>query len=279
MTALEDVLTREAASRAASKDADGENIVPLSELQVLGAFSIGEYCKDKRLRKRLRRALKLLGVLPNAQPLSKALTFQQNVVSGATKSDEATGTEGAVRSVASVAIAAISGGLQQSSTQSEEEVDYPKVACMVDINGRKLLRVRVPIAPTGSFEMQVGGRALGGRYAETEVEICEEGLYQGYPVTKVVLRPLTGRRHQLRLHCLHLNHPIVGDMTYNKCKEARDAERMMLHALSLQVTFDRKKFDRIKVPGVPVILHVTDNDPFELDGPYMASCTRKTGVT
>jgi hypothetical protein len=31
---------------------------------------------------------------------------------------------------------------------------------------------------------------------------------QGHPVTKVLLMPLTGRRHQLRVHCLCLGHPI-----------------------------------------------------------------------
>jgi 23S rRNA-/tRNA-specific pseudouridylate synthase len=32
--------------------------------------------------------------------------------------------------------------------------------------------------------------------------------------SKVLLRPSTGRRHQLRLHCAGLGHPIVGDVTY-----------------------------------------------------------------
>jgi 23S rRNA-/tRNA-specific pseudouridylate synthase len=33
-------------------------------------------------------------------------------------------------------------------------------------------------------------------------------------VTKLRLRPLTGRRHQLRVHCLCMGHTIVGDYTY-----------------------------------------------------------------
>ena len=31
---------------------------------------------------------------------------------------------------------------------------------------------------------------------------------QGQPVTKILLMPLTGRRHQLRVHCLCIGHPI-----------------------------------------------------------------------
>lgn len=33
-------------------------------------------------------------------------------------------------------------------------------------------------------------------------------------MTKVRLRLMTGRRHQLRVHCLCLGHPIIGDATY-----------------------------------------------------------------
>jgi len=30
----------------------------------------------------------------------------------------------------------------------------------------------------------------------------------------VLLKPKTGRRHQLRVHLMSIGHPIVGDMTY-----------------------------------------------------------------
>ncbi len=72
-------------------------------------------------------------------------------------------------------------------------------------------------------------------------------------MTKVRLQPRTGRRHQLRLHCLCLGHPIVGDYTYNilhregveqeqrqeegegakEGEEVLSADRMMLHAYKL----------------------------------------------
>eukprot|EP00745_Piridium_sociabile_P004204 TRINITY_DN124972_c0_g1_i1.p1 TRINITY_DN124972_c0_g1~~TRINITY_DN124972_c0_g1_i1.p1 ORF type:complete len:103 (-),score=4.38 TRINITY_DN124972_c0_g1_i1:3-311(-) len=60
------------------------------------------------------------------------------------------------------------------------------------------------------------------------------GKFAGVDVSKVLLEPLTGRRHQLRLHCLHLGHPIVGDATY-----AGDNEtfRMCLHAAELMLPF------------------------------------------
>jgi 23S rRNA-/tRNA-specific pseudouridylate synthase len=40
------------------------------------------------------------------------------------------------------------------------------------------------------------------------------------PVTRVALKPITGRTHQLRVHCAALGHPIVGDPTYGVYGEA-----------------------------------------------------------
>lgn len=50
-------------------------------------------------------------------------------------------------------------------------------------------------------------------------------------VTRLALEPLTGRTHQLRVHCSHplgLNCPIVGDRLYGKA-----SARLMLHAQSI----------------------------------------------
>lgn len=50
-------------------------------------------------------------------------------------------------------------------------------------------------------------------------------------VTRIALEPLTGRTHQLRVHCSHplgLNSPIVGDRLYGTA-----SSRLMLHAQSI----------------------------------------------
>jgi 23S rRNA-/tRNA-specific pseudouridylate synthase len=41
-----------------------------------------------------------------------------------------------------------------------------------------------------------------------------------HPVTRVALTPLTGRTHQLRVHCAALGHPIVADPAYGIYGEA-----------------------------------------------------------
>lgn len=51
--------------------------------------------------------------------------------------------------------------------------------------------------------------------------------------TRVRLMPVTGRSHQLRVHCQALGHPILGDPLY-ATGTARDFPRLMLHAESLR---------------------------------------------
>lgn len=105
-----------------------------------------------------------------------------------------------------------------------------------------------------THRMEPGRVGNSGRVAQTTVEVLTQGFYQGRPVTKLRLTPRTGRRHQLRVHCLCLGHPIVGDYTYNALHrqavddedrhQTREADsssagdeesacRMMLHAHKL----------------------------------------------
>jgi tRNA pseudouridine32 synthase / 23S rRNA pseudouridine746 synthase len=51
----------------------------------------------------------------------------------------------------------------------------------------------------------------------------------------VELRPVTGRSHQLRLHMLHLGHPILGDAFYASGDALNAAPRLLLHAASLEL--------------------------------------------
>lgn len=68
-----------------------------------------------------------------------------------------------------------------------------------------------------------------GKQAQTHYRVLKNKGGHAF----VELRPITGRTHQLRVHCAHplgLNNPIVGDRLYGK-----PAERLMLHAQTLIV--------------------------------------------
>ncbi|XP_006820580.1 RNA pseudouridylate synthase domain-containing protein 1-like [Saccoglossus kowalevskii] len=74
----------------------------------------------------------------------------------------------------------------------------------------------------------------GIKPAKTEMQVVERGYYDDEPATKVLLTPHTGRRHQLRVHCSHIGHTIVGDYTYSLRKDTKPY-RMMLHAYRLVI--------------------------------------------
>ena len=110
------------------------------------------------------------------------------------------------------------------------------------------------------------------RPAHTDLYRVARGYLQDQPVSKLLLRPSTGRRHQLRLHCLALGHGVVGDVAYTGDKSA---ERMMLHAWRLRMPLP-PPFSRSAQP-----VCVATADPFacdEGDGRMAASMPLEAAV-
>jgi tRNA pseudouridine32 synthase/23S rRNA pseudouridine746 synthase len=54
--------------------------------------------------------------------------------------------------------------------------------------------------------------------------------------TRVLLAPVTGRSHQLRVHLQALGHPILGDTLYAGAAARSQSGRLLLHACALQLT-------------------------------------------
>ena len=57
----------------------------------------------------------------------------------------------------------------------------------------------------------------------------------------IVALPITGRTHQIRLHCSGAGHPIVGDNKYKLSKYHETKSRMMLHAKEINFIDGGKK--------------------------------------
>ena len=53
-----------------------------------------------------------------------------------------------------------------------------------------------------------------GATAETHIEVLDRFNRDGAPFSWLDVRPLTGRKHQIRIHLSHVGHPIVGDKIY-----------------------------------------------------------------
>ena len=60
-----------------------------------------------------------------------------------------------------------------------------------------------------------------------------ENLKRGVSLTRLWLKPFTGRSHQLRVHCQQLGHPIAGCRFYSPRDSWQDYQRMHLHAARL----------------------------------------------
>ena len=59
--------------------------------------------------------------------------------------------------------------------------------------------------------------------------------------TLLEFHPLTGRTHQIRLHCAFLGCPIVGDAVYGKKKLSVEIDRHFLHAYRLKIVLPGEK--------------------------------------
>ncbi len=54
--------------------------------------------------------------------------------------------------------------------------------------------------------------------------------------SRILLKPVTGRSHQLRVHLQNLGHPILGDPLYAHAQALNMADRLLLHATQLSFT-------------------------------------------
>jgi 23S rRNA pseudouridine1911/1915/1917 synthase len=71
-----------------------------------------------------------------------------------------------------------------------------------------------------------------GKSALTRYRVIRS--WGGYSL--LLLRPRTGRTHQLRVHLRHLGHPILGDPVYGAADKRFPLGTLMLHAWALSIT-------------------------------------------
>lgn len=79
--------------------------------------------------------------------------------------------------------------------------------------------------------------------ALTYWKVAEQFEINGSPVTRVILTPITGRSHQLRVHMQYLGHPIIGDTLYASPKQQALSSRLCLHAAQLSFKHPKTEQD------------------------------------
>ncbi len=85
-----------------------------------------------------------------------------------------------------------------------------------------------------------------GKHALTHYKILKRGEH----ASLLELKPETGRTHQLRVHLAQLGHPIIGDTLYG----GKPAERLFLHARSLEITLPNRERKIFEVPLPQIFL-------------------------
>lgn len=95
-------------------------------------------------------------------------------------------------------------------------------------------RVELPIGrhPVQRQKMAVVQR--GGKDAVSILRPVRSGRIGTLPATLLEVRILTGRTHQIRVHCAYLGYPVLGDEVYGG-SAAVAAPRQMLHAWKLSI--------------------------------------------
>ncbi len=74
--------------------------------------------------------------------------------------------------------------------------------------------------------------------AETYYEILDKNNNS----TFIQLKPITGRKHQLRKQLFDLGHSIIGDKKYNSYKIQKNNKNLMLHSYEIKFKMNEKKY-------------------------------------
>lgn len=122
-----------------------------------------------------------------------------------------------------------------------------------------LARVRGRVSEKrGTIEMDIGRDMSSKIHVRQKIVEKGESAITHFRVRRVEdhttlleLEPVTGRRHQLRVHCEWMGHPIVGDPLYGQSDQHYmdyadgkvQRERLHLHAWKLQGTIRGRKLD------------------------------------
>ncbi|MCB9699767.1 MAG: RluA family pseudouridine synthase [Alphaproteobacteria bacterium] len=96
--------------------------------------------------------------------------------------------------------------------------------------GHEIRRTYLAVA-SGAVRATRWDRPVDGKPAATEVEV--RAVARG--TSSLVLRPQTGRKHQLRVHAALAGHPLLGDRQYGEAL-GRAWPRIALHATELALT-------------------------------------------
>jgi tRNA pseudouridine32 synthase/23S rRNA pseudouridine746 synthase len=97
--------------------------------------------------------------------------------------------------------------------------------------------VAPPLDSVNAETKTLAGKGHPQASATVLTPLCHIHVFSArIPATLVRLDPITGRRHQLRVHCAAIGHAIVGDWEYER-ERTEEGGRLYLHAFQLEMKF------------------------------------------
>jgi 23S rRNA pseudouridine955/2504/2580 synthase len=116
--------------------------------------------------------------------------------------------------------------------------------------------ISIPLAEKTFGNSKKVFKSGGGKEAITHYKVLKN--YDNYSLLE--LRPITGRMHQLRVHCKEIGHPIIGDSKYGKGSTDFGHEigchRLCLHSFAIEITdfFGEKLLITSKEPRFGIVI-------------------------
>ena len=109
-------------------------------------------------------------------------------------------------------------------------------------------RIEAPISRDAAQRKKMAVVAKGkGKNAISEYKTLES--FEEHTLLEVAI--MTGRTHQIRLHCKFIGTPVVGDPDYGRRKQKIASPRQFLHAARLTITLPDEEKARTFEAGLP----------------------------
>jgi tRNA pseudouridine32 synthase/23S rRNA pseudouridine746 synthase len=134
-----------------------------------------------------------------------------------------------------IMLLALDADVQRSLSRQfhDREVEKTYVAVVRGVVRQKSGIIDIPLRGDPADRPRQVIDYVNGKHAQTQWRLLGYEYGGAAVMSRLQLRPVTGRTHQLRVHCMAMGHPVVGDRLYGAA-EVVDAERMMLHAERLE---------------------------------------------